>query len=222
MSIECSTFQIDLAPSLDPSVGILLNLTPDHLDRTGHGNYAAIKQRLVEAADFAIVGRDDDWCEAIFQDLEAPARPVVGIAEAGRMRSASVCYESGRLRRASPCRRCRRWTRTCSISPAPRPCAAPTTVRTRRPRSPPASGSAWPTTRSGWACAPFPASPIAWSRSAARARCCSSTTARPPTPTPPKRRCSASANLLDSRRQGQGGRHRAAAAAVRPGRARPI
>src|SRR5262249_35355528 len=29
--IECSSFQIDLAPTLDPSVGILLNLTEDHL-----------------------------------------------------------------------------------------------------------------------------------------------------------------------------------------------
>src|SRR5690606_16952907 len=27
--VECSSFQIDLAPTLDPSVGVLLNLTPD-------------------------------------------------------------------------------------------------------------------------------------------------------------------------------------------------
>ncbi len=33
--IECSSYQIDLAPSLDPSVGVLLNITPDHLDRHG-------------------------------------------------------------------------------------------------------------------------------------------------------------------------------------------
>src|SRR5437870_11153713 len=42
--IECSSYQIDLAPSLDPSVGILLNVSPDHLDRHGAiGRYAAIK-----------------------------------------------------------------------------------------------------------------------------------------------------------------------------------
>src|SRR2546423_1653429 len=46
--IECSSFQIDLAPSLDPSIGILLNITADHLDRHGTlANYAAIKERLV-------------------------------------------------------------------------------------------------------------------------------------------------------------------------------
>ena len=48
--IECSSFQIDLAPSLDPSVGVLLNVTPDHLDRHGTmENYAAVKERLVAA-----------------------------------------------------------------------------------------------------------------------------------------------------------------------------
>ena len=44
--VECSTFQIDLAPTLDPSVGVLLNLAPDHIDRHGTmANYAAIKDR---------------------------------------------------------------------------------------------------------------------------------------------------------------------------------
>ena len=30
--LECSSYQIDLAPSLAPSVGLLINITPDHLD----------------------------------------------------------------------------------------------------------------------------------------------------------------------------------------------
>src|SRR3982751_6965583 len=33
--IEMSSYQIDLTPSLDPSVGILLNLSEDHIDRHG-------------------------------------------------------------------------------------------------------------------------------------------------------------------------------------------
>ncbi len=46
--VEVSSFQIDLAPSLDPTVGILLNVTPDHLDRHGTmDRYAALKERLV-------------------------------------------------------------------------------------------------------------------------------------------------------------------------------
>src|SRR5215468_5111238 len=65
--IECSSFQIDLAPSLDPSIGILLNVTEDHLDRHGTlASYAAIKERLVAGVQTngtAIVGVDDNWCQ---------------------------------------------------------------------------------------------------------------------------------------------------------------
>ncbi len=99
--VECSTFQIDLAPSLNPSVGVLLNLTPDHLDRHGTmENYAGIKQRLVASSDFAIVGRDDFLCESIFQHLKKGGHSVVGIASSRPNALASICYESGRLRRA--------------------------------------------------------------------------------------------------------------------------
>jgi UDP-N-acetylmuramoylalanine--D-glutamate ligase len=78
--IECSSFQIDLAPTLDPSIGILLNVTEDHLDRHGTlANYAAIKERLVAGVQnggTAIVGVDDNWCQAIADRLERAGRRV--------------------------------------------------------------------------------------------------------------------------------------------------
>src|SRR5690606_30353750 len=62
--VECSSFQIDLAPSLDPSVGVFLNLTADHIDRHGTiENYAAIKERLVANAGTAVVAVDDRWTQ---------------------------------------------------------------------------------------------------------------------------------------------------------------
>ncbi|MDZ7824567.1 MAG: UDP-N-acetylmuramoyl-L-alanine--D-glutamate ligase [Ahrensia sp.] len=68
--IECSSYQIDLAPTLDADVAILLNLSPDHLDRHGTmENYAAIKQRLVQKAKQAIVGVDDAWSRAIADQI---------------------------------------------------------------------------------------------------------------------------------------------------------
>ena len=58
--IEMSSFQIDLTPGLDPSIGVLMNITPDHLDRHGTmEQYAAIKERLIQGAGLAIVGIDD-------------------------------------------------------------------------------------------------------------------------------------------------------------------
>ena len=69
--IELSSFQIDLTPSLKPTVGVLLNVTPDHLDRHGTmENYAAIKERLVAKAEQSCVGVDDEFCRAIAQRIE--------------------------------------------------------------------------------------------------------------------------------------------------------
>ena len=70
--VECSSFQIDLAPSLDPSVGLMLNVTPDHIDRHGSlENYAAIKERLVAHSQVALIGVDDEICRAVAQRLRA-------------------------------------------------------------------------------------------------------------------------------------------------------
>ncbi|WP_336056793.1 UDP-N-acetylmuramoyl-L-alanine--D-glutamate ligase [Nitratireductor sp. CH_MIT9313-5] len=81
--VECSSYQIDLAPSLKPSAGVLLNLSPDHLDRHGTmENYAAIKERLVAGSDCAILGVDDDWCRAIADRLETEGRKIVRISAA--------------------------------------------------------------------------------------------------------------------------------------------
>ncbi|MFT0861915.1 UDP-N-acetylmuramoyl-L-alanine--D-glutamate ligase [Ancylobacter sp. G4_0304] len=82
--IECSSYQIDLAPSLDPSVGVLLNLSPDHLDRHGDmEHYAAVKERLVaqvEVGGTAVVGVDDPWCRAIAERLIAAGGNVVRVS----------------------------------------------------------------------------------------------------------------------------------------------
>ncbi|MDQ4135850.1 MAG: UDP-N-acetylmuramoyl-L-alanine--D-glutamate ligase [Pseudomonadota bacterium] len=79
--IECSSFQIDLAPSLAPTVGVLLNISPDHLDRHGTlENYAAIKERLIEKADSAVVGVDDEVSAAIAQTRIAAGRKVIRIS----------------------------------------------------------------------------------------------------------------------------------------------
>jgi UDP-N-acetylmuramoylalanine--D-glutamate ligase len=82
--IECSSYQIDLAPSLDPSIGILINLSEDHLDRHGTmAHYAAVKERLVAGVPpdgTAIVGVDDEWGRAAAGRLAQSGRRVVRIS----------------------------------------------------------------------------------------------------------------------------------------------
>lgn len=77
--LECSSYQIDLAPSLDPSVGVLLNITPDHLDRHGSmAHYAAVKARLAQGSAHAVIGVDDDHTRAIADALAStPTRITV-------------------------------------------------------------------------------------------------------------------------------------------------
>ncbi len=80
--VECSSYQIDLAPTLNSSAGILLNLTPDHLDRHGSmQHYADVKERLVAGSKTAIVGVDDTYCEIIADHIERAGTKVVRISK---------------------------------------------------------------------------------------------------------------------------------------------
>jgi len=82
--VECSSYQIDLAPTLDPSVGILLNITEDHLDRHGTlAHYAAVKERLatgVQEDGMAIIGVDDAWCAAVADRIEQVGKKLIRVS----------------------------------------------------------------------------------------------------------------------------------------------
>jgi UDP-N-acetylmuramoylalanine--D-glutamate ligase len=82
--IEMSSFQIDLAPTADSTVGMLINLSEDHLDRHGTmEHYATVKERLVagvERGGTAVVGVDDQWCRAIADRIEQRGRRLVRVS----------------------------------------------------------------------------------------------------------------------------------------------
>jgi UDP-N-acetylmuramoylalanine--D-glutamate ligase len=67
--LELSSYQIDLTQSLDCDVALLLNVSPDHLDRyDGMDDYAASKARLfaMQSPDHAaVIAADDDYTRAI-------------------------------------------------------------------------------------------------------------------------------------------------------------
>jgi UDP-N-acetylmuramoylalanine--D-glutamate ligase len=82
--IEMSSYQIDLTPSLDLTVGILINVSEDHIDRHGTlEHYAAVKERLVagvQSQGTAIVGVDDIWCRAAADRIEQAGQRVVRVS----------------------------------------------------------------------------------------------------------------------------------------------
>lgn len=112
--VECSSYQIDLAPSMAPSVGIQMNLTPDHLDRHGTFEaYGAIKERLVAASDIAVIGVDDEPSKQMARRRAASGKPLVKIsgeqpldegvfvgvtANAGQLDTRIVAVEGGKPR----------------------------------------------------------------------------------------------------------------------------
>ena len=99
--LEMSSFQIDLAPGLTPDVGILSNLSPDHIDRHGTmENYAAIKARLMRqtAKDGQVViGVDDAYSSAIFTQLSAAGGTQAHPVSVGKVLGRGIFVVDGTL-----------------------------------------------------------------------------------------------------------------------------
>jgi UDP-N-acetylmuramoylalanine--D-glutamate ligase len=72
--LELSSYQIDLTQSLDCDVAVLLNITPDHLDRyESFEAYAASKARLFDMSSGIIVrGRDVGLDQSHWPALQGP------------------------------------------------------------------------------------------------------------------------------------------------------
>ncbi len=91
--LELSSYQIDLTYSLDCDVAILLNITPDHLDRyDGFEGYAASKARLfaMQSPDHAaIIGIGDTASAQIARRLSARGEHLTKIAP-------GVCMDQSR------------------------------------------------------------------------------------------------------------------------------
>jgi len=76
--LELSSFQIDLCQAVDCDVAVLLNLSPDHIDRHGTmEGYVAVKRRLFamqRAGRIAVIGCDDAWSRETRDRLIAAGR----------------------------------------------------------------------------------------------------------------------------------------------------
>ncbi len=99
--LEMSSYQLELTKSLVFDVAVLLNLTPDHLDRHGDmKGYIAAKKRIFNgqtADSVAVIGIDDSPSRKIFKKLKAESEAlVIPISAKGEVRG-GVYIEDGSL-----------------------------------------------------------------------------------------------------------------------------
>jgi len=74
--LEISSFQLETIQTFHPHIAVVLNVTPDHLDRHHtFENYVAAKARIFEnqtSSDFAVLSADDERCVAMATSAIAP------------------------------------------------------------------------------------------------------------------------------------------------------
>jgi UDP-N-acetylmuramoylalanine--D-glutamate ligase len=79
--LELSSYQLDLTSSLKPDVSVLLNISPDHLERHGGmEGYVAAKRRILMnqgGGDTAVIGVDDPWGQRLCTEVKASNRRTI-------------------------------------------------------------------------------------------------------------------------------------------------
>jgi len=83
--LEMSSYQLELTKSVTFDVAVLLNISPDHLDRHGGmDGYIAAKKQIFHRQTkprTAVIGVDDAHCRAIYDELKAAdEQMVIGIS----------------------------------------------------------------------------------------------------------------------------------------------
>lgn len=93
--VEISSFQMETAAHFHPHVSLILNITPDHLDRHGDmATYAMCKAKMLQnqtEEDFAVLNCDDELIEA----HTAGYLPSRILFSHSRKEEASIFYEDG-------------------------------------------------------------------------------------------------------------------------------
>jgi len=99
--LELSSYQLDLTASLKPDVAILLNISPDHLERHGGmDGYLAAKRRVLlnqGKGDTAVIGVDDAYGQQICTEITAANRRTIWPISARKAIGRGVYALQGRL-----------------------------------------------------------------------------------------------------------------------------
>jgi UDP-N-acetylmuramoylalanine--D-glutamate ligase len=99
--LELSSYQLDLTSTLKPDVAILLNISPDHLERHGGmEGYLAAKRRVLlnqGKGDTAVIGVDDAFGQQICTEITAANKRTIWPISARKSIGRGVYVLQGRL-----------------------------------------------------------------------------------------------------------------------------
>ncbi len=97
--LELSSYQLDLAQKLKFHIAILLNLTPDHIERHGNfENYASAKEKIFQhqsEQDFAIISIDTESCRKIHANLLKNHKNIITFST---QQNADICFTGSILK----------------------------------------------------------------------------------------------------------------------------
>jgi len=99
--LEMSSYQLDLTSSLHADVTVILNLSPDHLERHGSmEGYVAAKRRILAnqgKGDTAVIGVDDPWGQQICTEITAANRRTIVPISASKAMGRGIYVLNGLL-----------------------------------------------------------------------------------------------------------------------------
>ena len=101
--LELSSYQLDLLHAARFNIALLLNITPDHLERHGGmEGYVTAKSHIFERQtkhDFALVGLDDDYSRSVYTVLrQTSAARIIGVSVTHELKQGLFVDKEGILR----------------------------------------------------------------------------------------------------------------------------
>src|SRR5215468_1547808 len=104
--LEVSSFQLETIQTFRPKVSVILNITPDHLDRhRTFQTYVDAKARIFEnqlASDFAVLNEDDETCRTLGDRTLAQVfwfSRKKGVKQGAWVRDGQIVFRDGRGQR---------------------------------------------------------------------------------------------------------------------------
>ncbi|MBN8511752.1 MAG: UDP-N-acetylmuramoyl-L-alanine--D-glutamate ligase [Rickettsiales bacterium] len=94
--LELSSFQLDLLDQFNPDISVLINITPDHLDRyDSFDDYCSSKARAFEGDGIKVIGLDSEKSKLLFDTLkQAGDKKLIPFSTRTNIKNGITCNEN--------------------------------------------------------------------------------------------------------------------------------